>query len=583
MAIGSATSHGRQFRFAVGAFRRNLNYRIHASALYGWRFAGPIPERLTIAPIDLRTTDPTVALDIFAGRWVFGGEGIDVEGFSVFDAVAPSEFWAHELHAFGWLRHFRGSNREQSQTNARKLIDEWIGFSSHHDAIAWSPETVARRMLAWLSQTPLFLEGCDHDFYRRFMRSVTRQIRYLRRVAYDSPPGLPRLRVMMALATAALCMSDQPRFLKQASRRLDLELVNQVLPDGGHINRNPGAALEALADLLPLRQAFATQGTAPSHVLVSAIERMMPMLRFFRHGDGTFARFNGLGDTPSDLLATVLANDDARGSMPVAAPHSGYQRLQAKSTIVLSDTGRPPPIDFSSAAHAGCMAFEMSVGDQVLITNCGVPSPNARSLRRLARTTAAHSTVALNDTSSCRFLNRATTGDWLREAIISGPGRVDVERSHSDESTTLAMQHDGWVDRYRIVHQRALRLTDSGDLLEGTDSFLTPSGKPVNRSGKDTFAIRFHIHPDIRAIHQPQTRSVILEFPRGERWELEADDGEMHVEESIFMSDRRGNRETDQIVIYGRVQRTPSVTWRLHRTAMSGRQLLPAPGTIARQ
>ena len=74
------------------------------------------------------------------------------------------------------------------------------------------------------------------------------------------------------------------------------------------------------------------------------------------------------------------------------------------------------------------------------------------------------------------------------------------------------------------------------DLLEGTDSFLTPSGEPVNRSGKDIFAIRFHLHPDIRAIYQPQTRSVILEFPRGERWELEADNGDMRVEESIFTS-----------------------------------------------
>ena len=55
---------------------------------------------------------------------------------------------------------------------------------------------------------------------------------------------------------------------------------------------------------------------------------MMPMLRFFRHGDGNFALFNGMGPTRSDLVSTVLAYDDARG-MPVAnAPHSGYQRVR---------------------------------------------------------------------------------------------------------------------------------------------------------------------------------------------------------------------------------------------------------------
>ena len=104
-----------------------------------------------------------------------------------------------------------------SRSNARGLVDEWIRLSSRHDRIAWDPEVVARRLIAWLSQTPLILDGCDFPFYRRFMKSLTRQTRYLRRVAYDGAPGLPRLRVMIALAAAALSMSDQPRFLKHAA------------------------------------------------------------------------------------------------------------------------------------------------------------------------------------------------------------------------------------------------------------------------------------------------------------------------------------------------------------------------------
>ncbi len=60
----------------------------------------------------------------------------------------------------------------------------------------------------------------------------------------------------------------------------------------------PAAILEVLMDLLPLRQAFTARGTQPTRILLSAIDRMMPMLRFFRQGDGSFARFNGMGDTP---------------------------------------------------------------------------------------------------------------------------------------------------------------------------------------------------------------------------------------------------------------------------------------------
>jgi uncharacterized heparinase superfamily protein len=213
VAIGSPSGQGRQLRLAAIALRRALAYRLHASIFYRWRYMGRVPERLEIAPIDLRTADPTVAEDIYDGRWVFGSEGIDVEGFSVFDAEAPSEEWARELHAFGWLRHLRASHLGRAQEKGRELVEEWIRYARRHDPVAWDPEILARRVMAWLSQAPLLLDNCDYAFYRRFIRSLTAQVRQLRRVAYDGAPGLPRLRVMAALAAAALSMTQQSRFV----------------------------------------------------------------------------------------------------------------------------------------------------------------------------------------------------------------------------------------------------------------------------------------------------------------------------------------------------------------------------------
>jgi uncharacterized heparinase superfamily protein len=585
MAIRSAAGPGRQVRFALGAASRGLAFRLHGSWLYRWRFAGLASERLTIAPIDLRTADPTVALDIYAGRWVFSGDGVDVAGFSVFDTVPPNDDWSRQLHSFGWLRHLRASDMALSRSNARSLVDDWIRLARHHERVAWDPEVVARRLIAWLSQTPLVLDGADMAFYRRFMRSMNAQTRRLRRVAFDCPPGLPRLRVMIALASVALSMADQPRFQKQASRWLDLELVAQVLPDGGHVSRNPGAILDALIDLLPLRQAFTARGQEPSRILVSAIDRMMPMLRFFRQGDGTFTHFNGMGDTAADQLATVLAYDDVRGALPNNAPHSGYQRIEATGTILVADTGRPPPTNFSTGAHAGCLSFEMSVGRQRLIINCGVPRPGSTSLRRLARTTAAHSTATLNDRSSCRFLSRGSIGEMIGEPVVGGPGRVDVERRNTAGATVLAMRHNGYVEQFRIVHERRLALSDEGDRLEGVDSFTAPSGGVPNKGGKDTFAIRFHLHPNVRASQAADGRTVVMELPDGETWQFETDGAEVSIEESILLSDTRGNRATEQIVIYGRVQQTTSVSWQLHRTALGAsrrRVAAMAEGEMAR-
>jgi Uncharacterized protein conserved in bacteria len=103
-----------------------------------------------------------------------------------------------------------------------------------------------------------------------------------------------------------LCIAGQARHIKSATAWLTSELQRQILPDGGHISRDPAVIIDVLIELLPLRQAYASRNIAPPPALLNAIDRMMPMLRFFRHSEGTFAHFNGMGTTPIELLLTLL-------------------------------------------------------------------------------------------------------------------------------------------------------------------------------------------------------------------------------------------------------------------------------------
>ncbi|MCX5494702.1 heparinase II/III family protein [Kaistia dalseonensis] len=570
MALRAGSGRGRLFRFVLASAWRRARYAFHAGAFYRWRYFGQIPDRLLIAPTDLRTADPTIAHDIYAGRFVFAGDVVDVSGFSVFEIEAPSPEWAAGLHGFGWLRHLRASDLAVSRSNARSLVDEWIKFQKNHDPMARDPQVMARRIISWLAQTPLILEGCDHAFYRRFMRSLTKQVRQLRRIAPDVRPGLPRLHVVTALSAAGLSLSDQTRFVRQASRWLDRELARQVLPDGGHVGRNPGAVLEILVDLLPLRQAFTARGLQPTPALLGAIDRMMPMLRFFRHGDGSFAKFNGMGDTELGLLATVLAYDDARGAPVRNAPYAGYQRLDAGDTVVLTDTGAPPAPGLSLEAHAGCLSFEMSAGRHPIVVNCGVPARGNLALRRLARTTAAHSTVTLNDSSSCRFLTGSLLSRRIGEVIVSGPQRVELSRQEERGETVITAAHDGYVSRFGIRHERRLTLSRYGDVLDGMDSFTSPTGAAVARGGKDSFAIRFHLHPAVKASRIKGGHAVLLALPDGSAWEFETNGHDAMIEESIRLSDIRGSRRAEQIVVYGRALHQASVRWRFRRVSEAG-------------
>ena len=120
-------------------------------------------------------------------------------------------------------------------------------------------DVLARRIISLLSQAPLVLNDADSKFYRRFLRHLAREIRTLRYTAADVPDGMPRLQVQISLCYASLCLANQSKHIRTASRKLSDELQRQILPDGGHISRNPGALVELLLDLLPLRQTFAAR------------------------------------------------------------------------------------------------------------------------------------------------------------------------------------------------------------------------------------------------------------------------------------------------------------------------------------
>ena len=546
---------------------RSLLGRINAQPLLRWRFTSAKTDRLVIAPQDLRTADATRASEIYAGRFAFAGKVVICDRRSPFEMTPPSEEWAATLLGFVWLRHLRAADSAITRANARSLIDEWINLQGGWHSTGWRTDILSRRVICWLSQAPFVLQDADARFYRRFIRSLSRQVRYLRSTLNESRDGLPRLQAVIALNYATLCMQGQSTYLRNNVRRLIEELRKQILPDGGHVSRNPGALIELLADLLPLRQLFSARQLQPPQALNNAIDRIMPMLRFFRHGDGNFAQFNGMGPTPVDLLATVLAYDDARGTPVSNAPHSGYQRIDAGQTALLMDTGRPPMPLLSQEAHAGCLSFEMSWKQHRLVINCGLPAVNKENWRQVARATPAHSTVTLNDQSSCRFLESGAIRRLLGgTAIIAGPRVVRIDRETPPDATMLRASHDGYANDCGVIHTRAIRLSADGSALDGEDSFTPADGRAFPKGGGDEYAIRFHLHPTIKASRLADGRGVMLLLQDRELWTFTTLADAVEIEESVFLAGSDGPRRTVQIVIYGHVDSQDAVRWSFRHT-----------------
>ena len=561
MARATIAERAKLSVFLARGLLRKLVGRVTTHPIVSWLVSFRKADRLVIAPQDLRTTDATRASEIYSGRFVFAGKVAVCDARSPFQITSPSEDWAAAMFGFGWLRHLRAAQSGISRANARALVDEWITLTRAHDAVAWRPDVLARRIISWLSQAPLVLDDADADFYRRFMRSLTRQVRHLRHTVSQARDGVPRLQGVMALTYAALCMAGQQRHVRTAAKRLSDELSRQILPDGGHISRNPGALIELLVDLLPLRSAFTARNLPPPPALLNAIDRMMPMLRFFRHGDGNFALFNAMGPTQTDLLTTILAYDDARGAPLANAPHSGYQRLESAGTLIIMDTGRAPPLSLSLEAHAGCLSFELSCKLNRIVVNCGLPITSRESWRQVARATAAHSTATFNDTSSCGFVESGPIKRMLNGvAMIGGPRKVEVAREEQPNGVVLRTSHDAYADLFNVVHHRVLMLSSDGQKVEGEDVFTPAQGENMP-AGLDQFALRFHLHPSVKANRLADGHSAMLLMPNRDVWTFSAYEDRIDIEESVYLAGTDGPRRSAQIVVYGRARKVMRVQW----------------------
>ena len=530
------------------------------------------PQRLRIAPQDIRTGDATVADEIYAGYFSFCGKTVNAQGYSPFALEPPSAKWRRALTGFSWLRHLRVAGAAPARESARALVEAFIeqGGQSADDP-AFEPAVTARRMLCFLAHSPMLLEGAPPEFYDCFMAELARGAKALSRALGGRARGTERLLCTLALLEFCICADVGADVQSEATKLFVHELERQILRDGCHIGRNPKTILDLALDLLPLRHLYAARGVKPPQALPGAVNRMIPMLRLLQHGDGSLALFNGMSATDPGELATVFTHD-ARGVAPLDAPDSGYRRMTAHGALAIIDVGAPPPLEFSRTAHAGPLSFEFSLGSERVVVNCGAPAAQHEAAREIARASAAHSVLVIDDQSSSQIepLSSKTNPGF----IVAGPREVGVERRRSRLGEVIEAAHDGYTGRFSLIHERILALTQDGSRFIGQERLVAAQGGNKGAAKGDgqphEFAVRFHLHPNVGAAPQADGRGIELTLPSGARLLFEAGGFTPRLEESIFFAAPEGARKTMQIVLAGPAKPGTRLRWTFTRVADVG-------------
>ena len=537
-----------------------LRERFYATGLYDYLLRGRHPVAIAVAPEDLRAGSPDTGNELFRGTYRFAGETISAPNEAPWSVDGGSPDWLREAHGFAWIRHFEACGGEAAGRQVRLYVKDWLTRFDHWHPIAWEPAVTGRRIISWTAASPTILGGGDFVFRSLVLNSLARQARHLSRAASEAPAGPPRMTAAIGLAVAGLSLPDADKQLARGMAMVEDELGREVLVDGGIVTRNPSDLLALLEDLVMLRDALRRAHAETPVSLINAIDRIAPMIRFFRHGDGKLALFNGSFEETLEPIAGILAHAEAPGKPVDNAVHSGFQRLKSGRALVLMDTGAPKTRVAAGTPHAGLLSFEMSFGKDRLIVNCGASESRAGELFDLARSTAAHSTLVVNNTNA---LDLTAAG-----LILSAPPQIKADRHEERGHVWVDAWHDGYRAQYGLTHRRRLYLGSGGGDLRGED-ILSVTGKPL--TAPLPFDVRFHLHPDVDASILGDGQAALLRLPRGAGWTFKVRGGALKLDESLYLGERGQVRRSEQMVVSGAIDGDKAtVNWSFTRIGGPG-------------
>ncbi|MHA1597373.1 MAG: heparinase II/III family protein [Alphaproteobacteria bacterium] len=523
---------------------------LYGSPIYGLMLNGKTPDHLRLSPPERLAGDAVRGRGIVDGDFVLARHRVHLETPEKEDCFFPAppddEDQAAALHGFSWLADLVALGNAEALLRARTLIRGWIETYGDWQELPWRADVLGERLAAWLVYA-WFVCPDDGDMRRAVLDSAMRQTRHLGRSCATAPKDARVFKAINGLMTAAVCLPGAEIYLDSAIDVLNREMARQILADGGHIERNPSLQLEVLNGLNDTRDLLIAAHLEVPATLLGAIDRMTPMLRALRLGDGGLALFNGSFEEGKDRVKAVLTGTGIKGQAVTSAPHSGFQRLSAGRTTVIMDTGKPIP-GGQANAHAGTLSFEMSVGKDRLVVNCG--SRHGGGWHTASRTSAAHSTLVADDTNSMEFLSGGRIG--------VGPTNVTCTRRESDGKVWLQTSHNGYARTVGVLHKRSLFLSDDGEDLRGEDI--------VEGSGGKDFCVRFHLHPGVHASQVQGRSAVLLKLPGGGGWQFQATGGVISLEESIYLGEDAEPRRIEQIVVSGPLHGDGAeIKWRFHR------------------
>ena len=454
------------------------------------------------------------------------------------------------LNNFFW---FFNLDLKSSKKKVQSLISEWIEKNEKYDKKSWDFDITSKRIISWLSCHNLTYENSDKRYQDNFNYIIQKQTNHLINEINRSKGLINKLIGCSAIILVGLCYQNEKKYLSYGIDSLKKisksELDSFFFPK----SRNFKDLLLYLKYFILIREWFKESQTHYPEHIDETIYYLGQGYAFFQKDVNTDFLFNGNNISDNTEFNNYLKRLGYRFKN-IDQEFGGYIILENKKICIAMDVGSSPNLKYTKDYQSGALSFEIISNGRKLISNCGYCKNNSK-LNQLSKSSAAHSTLIIDDNSSCKF----TKIDNLN-LVKNGLRIIKKDLIYEKNYWKISASHNGYLKRYNSIHEREIEFYPEQMTFVGLDKIIK---RKLNNNYK--FDIRFHLEPNVKLMKTQDNKTILIEL-NDEGWRFTCEDFDINIDNGLYFGKKNLYADNQNIFITGiSNNQTENIKWEIKK------------------
>ena len=465
-------------------------------------------------------------------------EDFEIDKILEINKIAYKDY--KKLNNFFWLFSI---DLKSSKKICLSIISKWIEKNQRYNSDLWEIDILSRRIISWISNSQLTYEEGDKIYKEKFNKIVFKQVNHLINEIKKSDNYHDKLLGCAAIILTGLSYNED-RYLE-----FGLELLKKIIKysfDSEFFpkSRNIRQLIFYLKYFILIRELLKESSNEIPEYLDEIIFHLGKGYDFLWSSTKHSLLFNGnhesnLDDFDKYLDLQKYYFKNKKNDL------GGYSILTNKNVILGMDIGPPPENKFSENYQSGPLSFELIFKGKKLICNSGYFQDTKKKLNLISRSTAAHSTLVLNNKSVANFKKDFKGKIFNKFNFKTLNKNVVFEKNY----WLIKSSHDGYSRNYGTIHERILEFFPEKNKFVGTDKLIK------NKNFIPTsFEIRFHLMPTTK-VTKTQNKNIILIELENSAWRFYSENTSIDVETGLYFGNKNNYLENQNIYISGSTEK----------------------------